>query len=164
VFLTATPPLGDDSIEGAFATNETRMIAIGKDDVLEQAQAIARKRARRCLFGFWLLLVALTHVPNPYPHRGEPQQFDKLVHFSLYATLATLALRALTLRAPGSSTTVRCAGIFALVVAFGLFDEATQPITGRDFDWFDWLADGVGAITGIAIYEVVRRRTRVPVS
>ncbi len=72
--------------------------------------------------------------------------------------MALLALRALTLRAAGAVAIVRCVGIFAAVTAFGLFDEATQPLTGRDFDWFDWLADSVGAFAGIALYESVRRR------
>ncbi|HET6879798.1 MAG TPA: VanZ family protein [Pirellulales bacterium] len=142
------------------------MIAIDKDDAQEPSRPATRKRARRWLTGFWLLLVALTHFPNPYPHRSEPQHFDKVVHFSLYAALAVLALRSLTLAARWASPIARCTGIFAAVVAFGLFDEATQPITGRDFDWFDWLADGLGALAGVACYEMFRRRVgrakRVP--
>jgi VanZ family protein len=43
-------------------------------------------------------------------------------------------------------------------MAFGLLDEATQPLTGRDFDWFDWLADILGAVTGLIVYEALRRR------
>ena len=143
------------------------MIAIGKDEAQQPpSQGATRKRARCWLIGFWLLLVALTHFPNPFPHRGEPEHFDKVVHFSLYAALAMLALRSLTLAARQSSPIARCAGILAAVVAFGLFDEATQPITGRDFDWFDWLADGLGGLAGIACYEIFRRRVgrakRVP--
>ena len=67
------------------------MIAIADDP---QGQAVARKtkRARRWLMVFWLLLVALTHFPNPYPRRGEPEHYDKVVHFSLYGVLAALAL------------------------------------------------------------------------
>ncbi|HEX7377272.1 MAG TPA: VanZ family protein, partial [Pirellulales bacterium] len=56
-----------------------------------------------------------------------------------------------------------CAGVLLCVTAFGLLDEATQPFTGRDFDWFDWLADSVGALGGMICYEVVRRRwNRLP--
>ena len=139
-------------------TERCSMIAIAKNDLQAQAFAQRTRRARRWLLGFWLLLVALTHFPNPYPERGEPQHFDKVVHFTLYGVLAALAIRTLTLRAERGSAIVRCLGVLAAVIAFGLFDEATQPLTGRDFDWYDWLADSLGALAGIAVYETVRRR------
>ncbi|HVX13388.1 MAG TPA: VanZ family protein [Pirellulales bacterium] len=128
------------------------------NDLAAAASAHHKRRAIGWLVGFWLLLVSLTHVPSPFPKVGEPDHFDKVVHFSLYGTLGLLALHALTVRAANSAAMVRCVGIFAAVTAFGLFDEATQPLTGRDFDWFDWLADGVGVLAGIALYEAVRRR------
>lgn len=134
------------------------MIAIAKDDAQAQRLLRRKKLARRWLIGFWLLLVALTHFPNPYPHRGEPEHYDKLVHFTLYGVLAALALRMLTLRAEQAAAVVRCLGVLTAVMAFGLFDEATQPLTGRDFDWFDWLADSLGAAVGIIGYELLRRR------
>lgn len=97
----------------------------------------------------------------------EPPHWDKVVHFGLYATLAILTLRALAPRHGPAATRwaafARCAGVLLCVTAFGLLDEATQPFTGRDFDWFDWLADGVGALGGMICYEVVRRRrNRLP--
>lgn len=115
----------------------------------------------RCLAGFWLLLVILTHWPNPWPNSGEPQHFDKLVHFSLYGVLATLAVHVVTIRSvtyPRHLTLGRNIDVLALVVAFALFDEATQPLTGRDFDWFDWLADSLGALTAIVLYNAWRLR------
>lgn len=137
------------------------MTAVATDDLHAQP-ALRAKRARRRLLGFLLLLVVLTHVPSPYSHGGEPQHWDKLIHFSLYAVLAGLALRALTLRAPLSAAFMRCAGVLICVTAFGLLDEATQPFTGRDFDWFDWLADGAGALSGMICCEVLRRRPNAP--
>jgi len=120
----------------------------------------AARRARRWLIAYWLLLVLLTHWPNPWPHKGEPKFVDKLVHFSLYAALAWLALHAMTVRRGTLSPAVRCMIVFLVVVAFGLLDEWTQPYTRRDFDWFDWLADTVGAAAGIAVYYAWQRRFR----
>lgn len=124
------------------------------------------RRARRWLLGFVATLVLLTHVPGRLLHgMKEPRHWDKVVHFGLYATLAILALRALAPRSAASeprwAAFARCAGVLLCVAAFGLLDEATQPFTGRDFDWFDWLADGVGALGGMICYEVVRRRGNV---
>lgn len=128
----------------------------------EQSHASKLRRAVRWFALYWLLLVTLTHWPNPWPPSGEPHYFDKVAHFTLYGTLALLALHALTLRSPNASAVVRRVGIFASVTAFGLFDEATQPIPifNRDFEWLDWLADGLGAATGIALYEWLRQRWR----
>lgn len=134
------------------------MTAGDMEDLHAPAAAGRAKRAWRWLGGFLAVLVLLTHVPSPLPHGKEPQHWDKLVHFGLYATLAGLALRALTLRARAASALARCILVLICVVAFGLLDEATQPLTGRDFDWFDWLADGIGALTGILGYEILRIR------
>jgi VanZ family protein len=148
----------------------------------------------RWLIGYWLLLVALTHWPNPWPQKSEPEHFDKLVHFSLYAVLATLAVRAASLRwvgwdqqacerrpttlsgdrpprgypAPGVGRLMltearrlmpfNATAVLLIVVAFALLDEATQPLTRRDFDWWDWLADGLGALSGVVAYNWWRLR------
>lgn len=133
------------------------MTSVTTDDLHARAAALRSKRAGRWLCGFLIVLLLLTHVPRPYSHRGEPEHWDKLVHFGLYATLGFLALRALTLRARPSTAWARCAVVLVCVMPFGLLDETTQPLTGRDFEWFDWLADGTGALCGILCYEMMRR-------
>jgi VanZ family protein len=134
------------------------MPSVASDELHARAASLRTKRARRVLIGFFLLLLCLTHFPNPYPSRGEPEHWDKLAHFGLYAVLAGLALRVLSLRKAGWHPFIRCAAVLACVTAFGLLDEFTQPFTGRDFDWFDWLADAVGALSGTLAYELLRRR------
>lgn len=133
------------------------MTSLASDDLHARAATLRTKRARRVLIGFFLLLLLLTHFPNPYHSDGEPEHWDKLVHFGLYAVLAGLALRVLSLREAAWHPFLRCATVVACVTAFGLLDEFTQPFTGRDFDWFDWLADAVGAVSGIVAYALVRR-------
>jgi VanZ family protein len=46
----------------------------------------------------------------------------------------------------------------AAVITYGLLDEFTQPLTGRDFDWFDWAADIGGAAVGAALSMLWRLR------
>lgn len=139
------------------------MIVILQDDskALVPARSPKTRRAVRWLIGYWLLLVILTHWPSPWPNVHEPKYFDKVVHFSFYCVLASLALNALALRTETAPGAMRCAVVLAGLVAFGLLDEATQPLTHRDFDWFDWLADSLGALTGIAAYNYWRPRGRM---
>ncbi|HWB13795.1 MAG TPA: VanZ family protein [Pirellulales bacterium] len=115
------------------------------------------RRALRWLVGYCALLIALTHWPNPWPQRREPHHLDKIAHFSLYTVLAALGLHALTVRSKGSSPR-QALVVAAVATAFGLLDETTQPLVRRDFDWFDWLADGAGALTGVIAYNAWRLR------
>ncbi len=116
----------------------------------------ARRGGKWYLAAYWLCLVLLTHWPNPFPMRGEPQHLDKLVHFTLYCVLAGLAAATFT-KAGSPSTAWRLLGVLLLAAAFGLIDEATQPFTQRDFDWWDWLADCLGAATGVLALCAWRR-------
>ena len=121
------------------------------------ARASKIRQALRWLIGYCALLVALTHWPNPWPVTREPHHFDKIVHFSLYFVLAALGLHALSVRTRNPSPR-HVLIVFAVVTAFGLLDEVTQPLVRRDFDWFDWLADSLGALTGVMAYNAWRLR------
>ncbi len=116
-----------------------------------------RRHGKWYLAVYWLCLLLLTHWPNLSPIRGEPQHLDKLVHFTLYCVLSGLAAAAFT--SPGSPTAKwRMLAVLLVAIAFGLVDETTQPFTGRDFDWWDWLADILGATTGVLALGAWRRR------
>ena len=41
------------------------------------------------------------------------------------------------------------------LASYALLDEATQPLTGRNFDWFDWTADMVGILGGFLVFQVL---------
>jgi VanZ family protein len=114
-----------------------------------------------CLGGYWLVLCAATHWPNPWPAGGTPQYPDKLVHFTAYGILAFLAVFALGACCPNQSRRAcawRSLAVLAAVIAYGLLDEFTQPWTGRDFDWFDWAADIGGATCGAAISLLLMKK------
>lgn len=121
---------------------------------------VTRRAALAAFVGYWLLLILLTHWPNPFPGVSEPRHYDKLAHFSLYCLLAALAGNAALavgrVRLSMAGLVARLAIVFAAVVLFGLADELTQPLTGRDCDAFDWLADSLGAACGVLL--IGRRR------
>jgi VanZ family protein len=103
-----------------------------------------------------LLLVLATHWPNPFPPEKDPRYPDKLVHFVAYAVLAFLAVPVISRVMSGDKRRFQVALLLSwvAVAAFGLLDETTQPLTGRDFEWFDWLADSLGAACGLACGRV----------
>jgi VanZ family protein len=99
------------------------------------------------------LLVLATHWPNPWSPSKSVRYPDKLVHFAAYTVLAFLVARVIGRITFGKRNRFRSALLFSwvAVAAFGLLDETTQPLTGRDFEWLDWLADGMGAACGLAL-------------
>lgn len=112
-------------------------------------QSKARFR-QRIWIAYWLLIFTATHVPaGDLPHVGR-RHVDKVVHFGLYMGLAVLAGRYL-----GVTKTVRFrhrallwAGVF---VAYGAFDEWLQQYTHRSMDFWDWVADVCGIVSGSAL-------------
>ena len=108
------------------------------------------------LTGYTAALLLLTHWPRvPELNLGGsvlPLPLDKIIHGGLYALLGFLANFA------------NRAGVFrlrlsapALLAATGLFaalDEATQSLTGRSPDGWDWVANLVGAACGIGLARI----------
>lgn len=80
--------------------------------------------------------------------------FDKLVHFGLFFVLF------LTLR---FASPERWFVNILICVAYGCAIEIAQEIaeTGRSAEWFDLLADAIGATFAAAIALIVRRRPLV---
>ena len=88
-----------------------------------------------------------THVPLGATSVIEAS--DKTLHFLGYMGLTTLLSLTLQTRYPWS---VSLAAKVALVVgAYGIFDELTQLLVGRDCSIFDWFADVAGISTGLLI-------------
>jgi len=111
------------------------------------------RRAYWYLGGYWLLLVLATHWPNPWPPGKGLRYPDKLVHFTAYTVLALLVVPVISRVTSGNKLRFRIALVFSwlAVAAFGLLDETTQPLTGRDFELLDLLADSMGAACGLAL-------------
>lgn len=71
---------------------------------------------------------------------------DKLAHFTAYAVLAALMLRATS--TPKALSTMIL--VFLAVSAFGAVDEWHQSfIPRRTMSFADWVADTIGALVGV---------------
>ena len=95
---------------------------------------------------------------QPFPSEQMPKLFevvnDKLLHALEYGVLGILCYRAFHF-ASGSKLRP-FASILAILVAmmFGVTDEFHQYfIPSREADGWDWIADTIGAIISIKIYE-----------
>lgn len=108
---------------------------------------------------FWLLMLVLTHLPE-IPKEYDPELGDKSEHLIGYMLLSVglgLSLSA----CQGPLGWRRLAMVIGIVAVYGAFDETTQPLFGRNCDWYDWLADLQGCFLGVlavlAIDQLCRR-------
>lgn len=113
---------------------------------------------------YWLAMLAGTHWPN-FKLDQFPQNTDKVLHLSAYAGLAFLIALRLGLRrssgrverlAQNGVSMQDCLWIMAVIVAYSIFDELTQPYFGRTCEFLDALADWIGGIVGLGVFTVLR--------
>ena len=94
-------------------------------------------------------LAVLFAPPDNVPF--APAGVDKLVHGALFAALA------LTGRWAGIGRTV----LVAVLVFYAAVSEVLQGMIGRDAAVGDWVADVVGLLLGLLVWQLVTdRRTR----
>lgn len=124
----------------------------------ETPAAIWPKRLSLAVLGvYWLVLATATHLPNVAPPPGfDPG--DKAEHLAAFGLLAVLLAVAWSFHRP--MTWRSLAAILAIVAVYAAIDEITQPLTGRNRDPLDWIADVLGASAGLAIFAVVYRLRR----
>lgn len=107
------------------------------------------RMARFLLFPYWVLCFVLTHIPNP-KHIPAEGGFDKVLHFTGYFILSFLLGSFLASKKKSASSLFQFC--FVILLFYGLFDENTQPYFGRDFEWFDLLADLLGTSLGAFMF------------
>jgi VanZ family protein len=98
------------------------------------------------LWLFWPGMALVTWgelTPHP-PDLGGIWLWDKAQHFTAYFGLGSMATLALGLRP-------KLAWAISGLVLFGGVLEILQGITGRDPDIFDFLANAIGVLAGLAI-------------
>ncbi|MEY4938826.1 MAG: hypothetical protein RIQ93_561 [Verrucomicrobiota bacterium] len=104
-----------------------------------------------------LAMAALIFLASSRSHVAGPAipGLDKVVHFSIYALLATLVCRLGRGR--------RGAVLSLLIVSvFGVTDEWHQSfVPGRRAEFADWVADTLGALVAIALYYGWEKYRRV---
>lgn len=97
-------------------------------------------KLKNLLYPYWGLCFLLTHLP-PSSVPSAVSSIDKLAHGGGYFVLGFLLHRKLKRWLPT---------LFLLFV-YSFFDELTQPLIGRSFEWVDLLADGLGGALGVSV-------------
>jgi len=105
---------------------------------------------------YWTALFLGTHLPVTLPALPG-DSIDKLVHAAAFAVLAILLATTWQLAA-GRPVRGRLWLVWTAVVLYGAVDEWTQGLVGRRVSLGDWLADAVGALTGLAFFAWMKRR------
>ena len=103
----------------------------------------------------------LSQQPH-YPFGVElAPPFDKFAHASAFGLLGLAMELALARTRPDLPLYKRHLLVFVAVSAFGALDEFHQSfVPGRDADVFDWMADTVGGVLGLAVASLSRLRAR----
>lgn len=95
---------------------------------------------------YWAAIFAATHWPQP-PQLLSGTGTDKVAHLISYAALAFLLAWAVR-RGPWRLTRTTQITLLAALAGYGIVDELSQPIVGRQAEVGDWLADVAGIAVG----------------
>ena len=104
---------------------------------------------------FWAIMIALFHtIPGQdlaFTQFDDLSQLDKLFHLGMFAIGALLLVRAL--KQQYSKHTFRYT--FSIYALYGIILELMQGacIEGRYADFFDWVADIVGVLLALFLYQ-----------
>jgi VanZ family protein len=107
-----------------------------------------------CFWAYGLVLLIATHAPADdvqFLVRAADQGLldaDKILHIAAYTVLGLLA--ALAYGGRWRTTATAAVVLFAMLAAWGVVDELTQPLFGRLADASDWVCDMVGVAIGLA--------------
>ena len=116
--------------------------------------ATARIASGLFLGVYWSALALGTHWPH-MSHHATVQYNDKLAHYVGYAGLAFLISVFWSIRRRISWRAILV--ILVLCMAYGVLDELSQMLVpGRSAQVADWVADSVGALSGIAVFLALR--------
>jgi len=106
------------------------------------------------LLVYWALIFTSTHIPVPQLV-CKAGVWDKNLHFLAYFVLVFLLWFAIS---PDKKVNWRKAAawwVLFVVVWYGVIDEVLQGYVGRTPDFWDFLADLVGAIAGLILFSFV---------
>jgi len=99
----------------------------------------------------WVGAFVATHLPPE--DMSAIHVSDKVAHCIGYGALATLLAGVLTFF--GRARFSRVALALGILLAYGAFDELTQPIFRRTASFDDWLADAAGAAIALVFWEIL---------
>jgi VanZ family protein len=108
---------------------------------------------------YWLAMFLATHLEMPKQVELAPQNTDKLVHLVMYGGFTFLLASWRSARADWNLKLARL--IFAVAAIYAAVDELLQiPIESRSADIWDFFMDLTGAILGLILFGVFRRKFR----
>jgi VanZ family protein len=116
------------------------------------------RRARTAALAWGVFLFALTSWPKPpeVPILSGIPNFDKVVHFALYAVESLLLYFAIRWPGRPGFSLLRVLALTGAMAAWGTVDEVHQTwIPGRSCDPEDALADTAGAAAGALVASVL---------
>ena len=103
---------------------------------------------------YWALICTLTHLPAEKIAR-VPHFWDKAEHGLAYFLLAALLGASFMFTFPERRTIPLW--VLVLGLTYGALDEILQPLTGRDCELLDWVADGCGVWSAVVILWILQR-------
>ena len=106
---------------------------------------------------YWVVLFVTTHLPPNRLPKGPSN--DKLEHFVAYFVLSVLLGAALWQGGPARRRLVAVI-VLAVAALYGVFDELTQVLVGRDAELLDWCADVAGAASAALVLFLAHLFTR----
>ena len=115
--------------------------------------ALHAARRRVVAIGWGLIIIALCSIPGNSLPPLEILTFDKVGHFGMFFLGALIWIRAW----PRSTARVLAGGL-----AFAMLTEVYQgmvPLLGRFADPYDFAANALGLIAGLALWWWWRHRT-----
>jgi len=120
---------------------------------------VKRSRIHALLWAVFLFTLTSWPSPPPVPLVSGIPNFDKLVHFTLYAVQAWLLYRAVGWQGRSRFSLARALAIVGVMAVWGVADETHQTwIPGRSMEGGDVAADVVGAAAGAAAASVFSRK------
>jgi VanZ family protein len=106
---------------------------------------------------FTATVIVLTHIPQEFmPSKLQKSGLDKLQHVVAYGIITFLFILALK----SSPSLLSALLVFFAILAFGIVDEVTQPIVGRQASLADLAADVSGIAAGLLLSVVGKRRNK----
>ncbi len=123
---------------------------------LEVKASMVKNISTWIALSYLVFMYIMTHLPKQKVPKQLAVAGDKSLHFLAFLALGLFAALAIQMH-------LRHRGFYAYIlpmVVFGFsyawFDEVTQPLVGRWFDLQDILADGMGLVAGMLIFEICR--------
>lgn len=126
------------------------------------------KLTRNCYPGILcgIVILILTGLPGSLlPHVKPVVGLDKVAHMLMYAAFAFLCLWGYHEPYASKGQAYQKRALLLTVVigtAYGGLTELMQErlVTSRTGDWFDWLADSIGALLGSYVFHLFFRQKK----